>query len=744
MTIYDFVDYEKPKYKYLQLIPSTSIRNYNSDKIISLVSNFYISIWKTCQIINKKLRIASECKVGYYIYMQNKQAFFYFALPESHYAMFKEKIQDIWGNVITLMAVDEIPGFSQNCTKYYLKYAKEDALSLACDKRNNTLLSSMLSTLEVMQEDDKIGVFYNFTPRNQKSWRAMYDNTMDRLKSGMPIDNNKNTIWYYIKCIANILFNIADDICSSKKERDKREIILLPETKAKRDSRVVDVQILCLSESSDKKRENINAVSMCESFSMISADNELAYHRFNGKFNFNDFLVADIAKNVMSPHEGQNLLSLPARELLEQFPNIIHNNVYELSVPEELQKGYISIGECTYKGKKTTAYFSEEKDIVDMPVVLVGEQGSGKTTYICNYVTQVQKKGEGAIVIDYIKNCELSDSIKKVVPKGNLIELDLSDIKNAQGIGYNELKPKSNNVDDILDVVNRKALYMQALVDALNNDGGELTSLMDRYLSAAFNIVLLDNNASLRDVVRCLNDAKYRKELLDNIRSPHIREILDEEISALEELTDEKGETKQGKINGINHRVYQLQKDLRLKSMYKKDCSNNIDLVKAMDDGKVILVKMPQEYFPTHYSKNVIVTYWFTKIWAAMLVRGGRELHPKRVHVLVDEIFQAKTAMQLLRDHEILPQTRKFHCKFVFSMQSLSQCKEIDQTLRSAGASYLLLKGSGKANFNEFKDELAPFALEDMENLKQYHSLNLINTRKGKVKFITALPEKIK
>lgn len=97
--------------------------------------------------------------------------------------------------------------------------------------------------------------------------------------------------------------------------------------------------------------------------------------------------------------------------------------------------------------------------------------------------------------------------------------------------------------------------------------------------------------------------------------------------------------------------------------------------------------------------------------------------------------------MKMLRDQEILPQTRKFGCKFVFSCQYLGQIELIDQTLRSAGASYMLMKGSGKANFNEFKDELAPYTLEDLEALPQYHSLNLINYEKGRAKFVTRLPK---
>jgi hypothetical protein len=53
----------------------------------------------------------------------------------------------------------------------------------------------------------------------------------------------------------------------------------------------------------------------------------------------------------------------------------------------------------------------------------------------------------------------------------------------------------------------------------------------------------------------------------------------------------------------------------------------------------------------------------------------------------------------------------------------------------------MLLKGSGKANFDEFKDELYPYTLEDLEGLPQYSSLNLINYEEGRAKFITRLPK---
>jgi hypothetical protein len=96
----------------------------------------------------------------------------------------------------------------------------------------------------------------------------------------------------------------------------------------------------------------------------------------------------------------------------------------------------------------------------------------------------------------------------------------------------------------------------------------------------------------------------------------------------------------------------------------------------------------------------------------------------------------------MIANEEVLPTTRKFMWKFVLTAQNLKQIELISDTLYSAGASYMFMKGSGKGNFNSFKEELAPYTLDDIEALPQYSCLNLINYEEGRAKFITKLPYK--
>lgn len=757
ISVKKYFEMVNPKYQYLKITPIKSLRNYNSDKIINAVASTCRNFSQKVIRYEKKIEFKRQCKLSYMIYMDKKEISFYFIIPQDYITLFRDKISDTWKG-ITIETVDSLPIFNDKCNKHYLNYKKEDALSLSTDKRNNVLLSALLSVAEVMEEGDRCAVFYNFIPINQMSWVSQYDRTIEKLKHGYPIEKEKTDALFLLKMTVKILTKVSDFIIDtalslvgdSLNTDDKviiKDMDISPSTIKKRDSIVVKTQIILMSESDSKSRERNATTSLSQAFGTIIGDNELVAKRMTTPINYDRRKIKNADSFLTTPSEAQNFISLPARELIEEHGTLIDCiSTMESEVPEELQTGYISLGENTFKGKKTEAFVRDTYDIGNFPIVFIGEQGSGKTTYISNYVKDIQKRDEGAIVIDFIKNCELASTIENnIEDKSKLIVLDLSNFDDLQGFGYNELKPRDNSVMELLDVANRKSLYVSMLVDALNIDGEPMSSSMDRYLSAASNVVLLSNKASLKDVIRCLENYEFRAKCINSIPKS-LEEILGDEISALKELDNysKSGEidgTKMSKIDGVMHRINLLKKDLRLKIMFNKGCDENINLVEAMNEGKIILIKMPQEYFSTPYSKNTVVTYFFTKIWSSMIVRGSTQSKPKRFHVIVDEVFQSRTAMALLKDQEILPQTRKFGCKFCFSCQYLKQIGTIDQTLRSAGASYMLMKGSGKNSFKEFREELEPYTLDDMEALPQYHSLNLINYEKGRAKFITRLPK---
>ena len=246
----------------------------------------------------------------------------------------------------------------------------------------------------------------------------------------------------------------------------------------------------------------------------------------------------------------------------------------------------------------------------------------------------------------------------------------------------------------------------------------------------------------LRNVMDCLESYQKRHEFIDNLDEEY-KEYLKDQISTLLELDDidKNGNTgtKYSKIEHIMDRINLLREDLRMRLMFNKSPKDNVDFVKAMDEGKVILIKMPEAKFKSKHVKNVLVTFFISKIWLACKIRGDMHDKPLRKHLVLDEIFQAPTSYRALG--EMLRETRKFQLKLIFSAHQLYDLKELQGGLKSGGASYMLLQGTDKRNFTALEQEFAQagYSVEDLLNLKRYHSLNLIKYSKGYAKFISDL-----
>ena len=158
-----------------------------------------------------------------------------------------------------------------------------------------------------------------------------------------------------------------------------------------------------------------------------------------------------------------------------------------------------------------------------------------------------------------------------------------------------------------------------------------------------------------------------------------------------------------------------------------------------MEQGKVVLLKMRESDFPSKMAKNLLVTYWISKIWLASQLRGSLTEQPRKVNIIVDEIFQAPTSLTNLE--YILPQCRKFGCKFILSTQYIRQLTKIFDTLEASGCTYMLLKGALEEDFKHFESKLSDFEFEDLRDMKKFHSLNIVFYSDGYASFISKLPK---
>ena len=759
------LEVKKAEYITVQLIPTKSNKNNATSSIATLINSMYVKVNKLITIENKKLIIKNTLKASYYIHITKRDVGFYFIIPKVHFIKFKSKFTEVWKN-IEIREVDSIPIDPNECTKYQLRYSMNDSLSLSVDKRNNELLSSNISVLEVLEQNECVGIFYNFIPTSEQEsnyFKITYKEAIERYKNGENLKKSKNVIDLGIitlKFLITFLDDLVNSILSTSKNNHQLFIstnkIESPSTIRKAKNNICKSQVIILSKSDKKEREKQLSLSACNSFDEISEDNKLVGKKINKKINVYSTIINDVAVNMTSEDECNNFIALPGASLLNQYKYIEHKQTRENPVPEELKSGVVNLGSVKYKDNKECAYLSNDKSLQSLPLAIMGGSRSGKSTFSINMCKNIIDAGEGLIVIDFIKNTELAEQVKFITPANRLIEIDLSNPKNVQSLAYNEIKIKEGmSKDEILKIARMQANYVLQLVNIINNDDKQLAPKMRKYLGAAARVAFCSPGTSMKDILKILQSHIVRHEFIDKL-SDELKIDLEDSIIALEELDDYSKVTKDNpipmicgtkdnKIEGIIDRIDLLRENLVIDSMLSKDPKDNVDFVKAMEQGKVILIRMRDIDFDDDISIDILTTFFIQKIWISTKVRGTMHEHPGRCTVLIDEVFQSPTSQKLLTKQFV--QSAKFGLKYVLTLHYMDQLsKEAQSALKNSNASYMLISGVDKKAFEALEEEfnIHGYCLDDLLNLKQYHSLNLIKSKDGYESFITKLPPELK
>ena len=751
MKLNDYVKVVKNEYVTVQIIPAKSNRNNNTDAIAQIINKMYL---KANQLIireNKKLIISTQMKASYYIHITKDKVEFYFIIPKIHITKFKTKFIEVWKNV-EVKEVDRIPVDINKGTKYQLNYKYNDSLSLDVDKRSNDLLNANLSTLEILEAGESIGIFYNFIPTGEREtnyFQVNHNEIINKYKNGNNLKKSKNIGDILVLSVRFLIGFIDDFISSMQKNLDTNNKVIgikrepTPATIKKASKDIIKTQIIISSQSTSRSREQTLLNSVSNSYKSISNDNELIPKEIKKDIDIYKTTIDDVKVNYTTTEETQNFISLAGKELIEQYNIIDHNKILELKIPKCLENGEIRIGTVKCKDTIQEAYYSTDKQISRLGRVLMGSMGAGKDYYMVNMAKDIIKAGRGLIVIDYIDKCQLSDNIKAITPKEKLLEIDCSNINQLQTFSYNELKiSDSMDIYTKISIAMQKAQQLQILLDSINDDNSKLTPRMLRYLYAGATVVFFNNsNASFKNVIDVLLDPVKRENIINSL-SVEAKEILIDEIDDLKELTkvDKKGnmENADTKIDGIIDRISWLKTNFYTKLAFTKDSKNNIDFIEAINQNKVILIKIPEKTFNSKMIRNVLATFYLSKIWLSKQL-GATE---SKTELFINEIHQSYNCQLLMED--ILVECRKFNLVPTLALHYLGQCtNKLKNSILASGSSFLLISGCDVKAFTELRPHFEKYGYSeaDLVELDRYNALCLIKNEESNYSaFVSKLP----
>ena len=746
-----YIEIQKAEYTHIQVIPSKSCRNTNTDKILVLANTMYKKLDRLIRIENKKLIITSKLKLSYYIHITKRCTEFYFIVPTVFYSQVKTKLSETWKNV-EIKKVNALPININDCTKYQLSYKLNDVLSLNVDKRSNSLLNANLSVLEILQDDEAVVIFYNFIPMSQKEqnyFKISSQEALNNFRKGINLKKSKNIVdlgVISLKFLVDFINGLLNAFLSAPKNShniiNPVEKTTSSSTQRKAKSDIIKTQAIICAKSDEKEREKQLCTTTFNTFTSLNGDNELEMEEVKKNI---DIYKDDIKVkyNYTSTLESGKFVNVAGKDIIEQHKNIKHNKLLELRAPKCLEDGEVRIGEVKHKDDKQMTYYSTDEQMKRLGRVLLGPMGAGKDYYMTNMAKDIIKVGRGLIVLDYIDKCQLADNIKAITPIDRLIEINCANPKQLQSFAYDEYKYSDSDREvDKIDICMQKAQQYNMLLDTINDVNSTLTPRMLRYLNAAATIVFRVNQySSFKDIIDVLKNPTKRDNII-SLLPASAKELLQDEIDDLEELSkrDKKGniENADSKIDGILDRISKLKSSsIYTKLSYISESTNNVDFIKAINEGKVILIKIPAKRF-SKTMRSLLATFFLQKVWIAK-EQGATKT---QTELFINEIHQSYHCQLLMED--ILVECRKFNLTPTLSLHYLDQCtKNLQKSILASGASFLLIQGTDIKVYNELKRyfDKDGYTETDLAELERYHALCLIkNEYTGYSSFVCKLP----
>lgn len=581
-------------------------------------------------------------------------------------------------------------------------------------------------------------------------------------------DISLNIVLELLYCLEEIVFGPDDieryDLTEDSVSLIKREKGLKRATLDKGTEKGFETSIRGIVYANNQSRRDFILSQFKNCFSCLDYDNSLVMRRIkNTKDNMNRvknrelfWRLFDSTKTILSVPEVENLLQLPQVTLQKEL-GMERLDYAEIKLTKELLDGYIPLGHIY--GGKGEAYWSKTKDLLCLSKAIVAAKGAGKSTYFENYVYNAWKGGDCIVYFDYIENNKNAWEVIKRLPEDAAIILNL-----AKGFtfDYPELDVNTIPKDDEYERTLKRfasdyCILIEKFINTINiGDAQPLTANMRNILISACSLTFLAGFTDMYSIYKCLTDHRFRYTVVSKVKELNVYREDDFRFSIMDSLNEYTTPKKGGNpyVSGTNDkadrvldRFNALLRDSRTEEMLLGIDRNNVNFTEIFEQNKVVFILMPEDYFTDYELKDIVMTYFLSRMKLAGLKRAA--LIPERedrkvVHIMLDEIHQLENSTSLMIKN--IAEDRKFRTTYVFTCQFLKQFKKLWEPLKGTGCNFMLLSGCEKENFDMLAEEIGTnFDPKELIHMPVWHSLNIVRGReKTLTTFISKLPPELK
>jgi hypothetical protein len=325
--------------------------------------------------------------------------------------------------------------------------------------------------------------------------------------------------------------------------------------------------------------------------------------------------------------------------------------------------------------------------------------GQGKTKgFGANWLYQAVQNGFGGLAIDPAKG-EIGNELESVLDDDQIIRINVFETPISLDWCECEYSDLARN---------RLANTMISFFNSNSDDAGVQTQ---RYIRA---MVMGMQGSKLKEMIRMMNDMKYLAECAQAMPEGIHR-------ATLEELIEYSDGRRMQIISPILNRLDMILGDSFLARCMDSDKS--IDMVHLLQQKKAVIIDVKKSDVGKE-AVEIIVNMLSTKIDIAMTLRPEEKQTP--FWIVFDEPHQ------YLKSHHTWQsacvESRKYRIGYIWMFHEWTQLDDkLRKVIKSALPHYHIYPSS-KSTFNDLKEELKPFDLDDCMKLKRWTAINVIRT----------------
>ena len=334
----------------------------------------------------------------------------------------------------------------------------------------------------------------------------------------------------------------------------------------------------------------------------------------------------------------------------------------------------------------------------------IGKTGTGKSTLLKNMIIDDIHKGRGVAVVD--PHGDLVADVMDHIPENRINDVVFfSPADRDFPVGFNlfeKVDPEYKNI------------VASGIVGVFKKIFGESWGPRLEYILRNVVLGLLDYpEATLLQVLKVLTDTKFRRQVVEQIADPIIKDFFVNEF----ERYDQKFRTEA--VAPIQNKVGQFLSSSTIRNIVGQS-SNSIDMRKAMDESKIMLVDLSIGRIGEDNSA-LLGSLIITKIQMAAMSRAEMSREDRTpFYLYVDEFQNFATDSFAV----ILSEARKYGLSLMVTNQYIAQMPETvaNAVFGNVGSIITFRVGAGDAEFlnREFVPVFEPSDLVNIDNYAIY------------------------